>query len=313
MNPSISVIVPTHNTRDLTLRCLESIARGSKKSPEVILVDDGSTDDTVDRVREQFPTAQIVDLVPSRGFTTAVNAGLQAASGELLFLLNSDAELAPDTLKRIAEAFALNPRLGVGGGVLRFPDGRPQWSAGAEPSMLWMLMLATGATGLLERLPGYRILRPLEAAKRSRVDWVSGAAMTIRRSAWREGGALDERFRFYCQDLDYCLRLRDLGWEVAIIPEANVLHHGGATIGRRAGSVQAGFNPELLWGDLVRFFEKRHGPEQARFVAKWLRRGGWLRIKARLLAEPFLCAEQREHRRLDTVAFIQAIKGLSTW
>jgi hypothetical protein len=63
----------------------------------------------------------------------------------------------------------------------------------------------------------------------------------------------------------------------------------------------------------VRFFEKRHSPERARSVARWLRRGGWLRIKARLLAEPFLCAEQREQRRLDTVAFIQALKGLSAW
>src|SRR5271165_5820308 len=137
--------------------------------------------------------------------------------------------------------------------------------------------------------------------------------MTIRRSAWLEGGALDERFRFYCQDLDYCLRLRDVGWQVAIIPHADVLHHGGATIGRRAGSVRAGFNPELLWSDLVRFFEKRHGPRRARSVARLLRCGGWLRIKARLLAEPFLSSEQREQRRLETGAFIQAVKGLSAW
>jgi GT2 family glycosyltransferase len=310
---SISVIVPTHNTRELTLRCLESVAQTLAESLEIVVVDDGSGDNTVERVRVRFPAAKIVCRAPAGGFTAAANAGLRESSGDLMFLLNSDTEIAPDVIVQIRESFAANPRLGAAGAVLRFPDGRPQWSGGQEPGRLWIFALATGVTGLLAQLPGYRIVHPLEARERGPVQWVNGAAMVIRREAWLQAGELDERFRFYCQDLDYCLRLEDLGWSIATIPEARVLHHGGASISKRAGAVEENYNPELLWTDLVRMADKRHGRRRARNIARLLQCGGRMRLLARWLVAPALLGEKHQRWRRDTEAYARAIKELSAW
>ena len=313
MKLSMSVIIPTHDTQELTLRCLDSVARAELEGLEVVVVDDGSVDQTVDRVRERFPNTKVVRLEPAGGFTVAANAGLREASGELLFLLNSDAEIEADTLSLLSAAFNANPRLGAAGARLCFFDGRPQWSGGPEPSSFWILALATGVTSLLERLPGYRFFWPQGVESRRRVAWVSGAAMVIRRSAWLEVGMLDERFGFYCQDLDYCLRLSDAGWEVAAIASARVFHHGGGTIRSRAGSVRARYNPELLWTDLVRFFDKRHGERRARSVARLLEGGGRVRVLARRLRSLALSGPERERWDRDTAAFGRAIKGLAGW
>jgi hypothetical protein len=313
MNVSMSIIVPTHNTRDLTLACLKSLAQAPDDTLEVVVVDDGSIDDTSARVRELFPATRIIRVEYAGGFTSAANLGLREASGELLFLLNSDAEIEPDTPSRFRQAFANDPRLGAAGAALHFADGRPQWSGGAEPSMLWMITLATGAAALLDKVPGYRALRPLEVARRRPVDWVTGAAMVIRRSAWAEVGSFDERFRFYCQDLDYCMRLHDAGWKIAALPEIHVLHHGGATIARRSGSVRARYNPEFLWADLIRFTEKRYGRPRAVYVARAMRAGGWVRLLSRRLAANFLSGEEREGWDRDTSAFVRALSSLSGW
>jgi N-acetylglucosaminyl-diphospho-decaprenol L-rhamnosyltransferase len=311
MNVAVSIVTPTHNTRDLTIACLRSIERASPEATEVILVDDGSADDTLIQVRDAFPNVKIVSHSPAAGFTIAANRGLREASGELLLLLNSDTEIYADTLPRMRQAFADNPRLGAAGAALHFPDGSPQWSGASEPGILWIFTLTTGLATLLDRLPGYRRMRSLEAERARRVDWVSGAAMVIRRSAWSEVGELDERFHFYAQDLDYCMRLRNAGWEVRIIAEARVLHHSGSSIGKRSGIVKLRYNPELLWTDLVRFYAKRYGPRRARFFSGLMRWGGWLRVQTRRLARPLIEADQRAQWDRDTAAFSRAIDALS--
>ncbi|MGO9453010.1 MAG: glycosyltransferase family 2 protein [Candidatus Binataceae bacterium] len=309
----MSIVVPTHNTRDLTLACLRSITRTPTDALEVVVVDDASMDDTAARVRESFPATKIIRVDRATGFTAAANRGLRESSGELLFLLNSDTEIEPDTLSRFRQAFADDSCLGAAGAALHFADGRPQWSGGAEPSMLWMFALTTGATASLDKVPLYRRLHPLNPARRGPVDWVTGAAMVIRRSAWAEVGVLDEQFHFYCQDLDYCMRLHDAGWKVAALPEIKVLHHGGATISRSHGTVRTGYNPELLWRDLVHFTEKRYGPRQAVSIARAMRVGGRLRVLSRHFAAKFLSGQKRCRWDRDTAAFARALSALSEW
>jgi hypothetical protein len=314
MTVALSIVIPTHNTRDLTMACLRSIEHAAPQStqpPEVILIDDGSVDDTTARVREHFPRVRIISHATATGFTIAANDGLREASGELLLLLNSDAEIYADTLPRLQQAFADDPRLGAAGAALHFPDGSPQWSGAAEPGMVWIFTLTTGLAGVLQRIPGYRKLRPLDAPRTPPVDWVTGAAMAIRRAAWNEVGPLDERFHFYAQDLDFCMRLRDAGWNVSLVAEARVLHHGGVSIGKRSGIVRMRYNPELLWTDFVRFYEKRYGPERARLFARVMRAGGWMRVRTRNLARPFLGADARAEWDRDTAAFTRAIDALA--
>jgi GT2 family glycosyltransferase len=321
----LSVVVPTHDTRELTLCCLASLAAArldaTEAGTEVIVVDDGSHDGTADAIRRAHPAARVLSRERAGGFTIAANLGLAAAAGEIILLLNSDTEVDPAALPRLLDAFAARTRLGVAGAALSFPDGRRQWSGGREPDPLWLFLLASGLPGLLERVPGYRRVRPVSGAGRVAVDWVTGAAMAMRREVWERHGPLDERFDFYGQDVDFCMRVRDAGWDVAILSDVGVRHHASATISRRPGAGRGGVNPGLLWTDLLRVVEKRRGQAAARRAARALLQGARLRLLGRTALHAWLARPGSPGRaaRLpaawhhETGAFVTGVRAVRQW
>ena len=264
------MVIPTHDTRELTLRCVGSLP----SNLEIILVDDGSRDGTAEAVSSSFPHVRILRNEQAQGFTRSANRGLQAAEGEILLLLNSDTEVEPAGIDALLARFSEQPKLGIIGAALHYPDGSPQWSGGNEPSLLWLFGLASGLPPLLARLPLYRRAKPL--VQRS-AGWVTGAALAIRRDAWLQAGPLDEQFRLYAQDLDLCVRVRQAGWEIEILPEFRVLHHHGATIGARESALGRQ-NIELLWTDLLRWARKNKGEKWAAKASRALRWGVLLRL-----------------------------------
>ena len=306
--PSLSIVIPTHDTRELTLRCLDSLAGGGP-ALEVIVVDDASADGTAEAVAARHPEAGVLIEQRRAGFTSAANRGLAAATGDVLLLLNSDTEVPAGSLAALASAFADDAGLGIAGAELRYPDGAAQWSAGLAPTPLWQLAQASGLPALLGRLPGYRRLRPPGRGAGSPVDWVSGAALAMRRAVWAAAGPLDERFRFYCQDLDLCLAAKELGWRVAVVPGFVVHHHHGATISAGGGSA-APYHPELMWTDLVRFAGKRGGPAAARRAALALATGARLRLFGRALLAPRAARGRRSSWQHDTAAFAAGLRAL---
>jgi GT2 family glycosyltransferase len=315
---ALSIVIPSHNTRELTLRCLCSIARAEADEAEVILVDDAGTDGTAEAVAERFPEVVLIRTDEAAGFTRAANLGMARASGGILLLLNSDTEVDAPGLAALKAAFTADPGLGAAGADLYYPDGSAQWSGGRAPSLTWLFALASGAPVLLARLPFYRRVKP-PGQKEGAVEWVTGAALAVRRAAWEEGGPLDEDFSFYGQDLDLCLRLRKAGWRVALLPGFRVLHHHGASIGSKSGArggQKSGpgggrQHPELLWTDLLRWARKHRGAAWARRAALMLAAGGAARLLGRALAfpfSPFLPAARRQARREETRAFRRAFR-----
>src|SRR3954469_24449714 len=274
--PRLSIVIPTHDTRDLTLACLASLFLAPFTGMEVLVVDDASRDGTAEAITERFPAATVLRHETAERFTRAANAGLARAKGEILLLLNSDTEVEPDGLVRLMKVFEQEPELGIAGALLHYPDGSPQWSGGREPSLAWFFALTSGLPRLLEKLPLYRRSRPLAPDRPLEVDWVTGAAMAFRRTVWEAAGPLDEGFQFYAQDLDFCLRARRAGWRIEVRPEVRVLHHHGATIGRAAGA-HGHQHPELLWSDLLRWARKHHGQAWAARAEIALRTGVRLR------------------------------------
>jgi len=294
-NPRLSVVIPTRDTRALVLRCLESLERGGVPELDVVVVDDGGSDGTAEAIAARYPRARVLRNPVSRGFTRSANEGLKVADGEVVLLLNSDTEVASGGLEALLEELDLRPRMGIAGAALHYPDGSPQWSFGPAPTGRWLFALASGLPPLLWRLPGYLAVRRRLHPGRGggtdprRVTWLTGAAMALRRRVIEEAGLLDERFEVYAQDLELCLRARDLGWEVWLIPRFQVLHHHGATIGAdRRGSMLGRQAPEVLWRDLVRVVEKRQGEVAAERAARALRWGLTLRIAARHVLRPFV-------------------------
>lgn len=307
---SLSTVIPTRDTRDLTLECLDSLERASKpQAHEVIVVDDGSGDGTADAVRGTFPKVRLLRHESSLGFSSAANAGLRLASGSVLLLLNSDTEIAADGLQAMLQALGDDARLGVVGAQLHYPDGAPQWSGGSAPGIAWLFAQASNLHMALSRVPGYRSVRPLASARNREVDWVTGAALAMQRGVWEAVGPFDESFRLYAQDLDFCLRARAAGWRVMIAPAFAVMHHHGATIKDLDGAAGRE-NPALIWRDLLYWARKHHGEDFARRARLAMLTGGRLRLAARGLARPAIPAAARSDWDARTNALRTALASL---
>jgi GT2 family glycosyltransferase len=306
----LSVVVPTHDTRELTRRCLEHLAPLAARGVEVVLVDDGSSDGTADQVRLEFPWARVLVNERTLGFAPSANRGLAQATGEVLLLLNSDTEMAD--AGPLEDAFRADPRLGAAGASLVNPDGSAQWSGGALPSRAWLVALASGLPRLLGALPGYRRLRAPGGSAGGEVEWVTGAALAIRREAWTGAGPLDETYRFYAQDLDFCVRLRARGWRVRVVPDWRVMHVGGATIARRAGGL-GGANLPLLWADLLEWARRHRGPDWAARTAGLMDAAAGARLLLRAIARPFRGATARAGWDRDTAALRAARAALDAF
>jgi GT2 family glycosyltransferase len=260
----LSVIIPTYDTAEMTLVCCASVVAALPNDAEVMVVDDGSTDDTAPRISEAFPSVTILRQPVNRGYSAAVNAGVSASRGELVLLLNSDTRIAAGTLDAYAKAFEDDPELGVAGAQLINAGGSQQWSAGAVPTMLWMTVAVSGVATLT---------RPFRRGRRTEngeVGWVSGAAMAFRRRVWDTAGPLCEDFRFYAQDLDFCVRARRAGWKVRLLPHVRVEHRHGGTI---AKTTALSYAPDLLWLDLLTWGRGEYGDA-------WARRTRWAMIIA---------------------------------
>jgi N-acetylglucosaminyl-diphospho-decaprenol L-rhamnosyltransferase len=300
---SVSVIIPTRDTRELTMRCIASVEGSTHAAAEILLVDDGSRDGTAGAVRAAFPRVRVISIADTHGFTAAVNCGWPLAIGDIVLLLNSDTEVAPDAIAAMVAAFERSATLGVAGASLRHPDGRAQWSAGREPTALWLFALASGSAAALGRLPGWRLARPESQSRSSNdVAWVPATAMAIRRDVSAQIGMFDPAFEMYAQDLDYCVRARAAGWRVAQVTDAHVIHTLGATIAATPGAVATTRqDPRALFTDLARWIHKTYAPEHARTQARLLCRSLDVGCLARIVARQVgrWCVRRRDRPAWD--------------
>jgi GT2 family glycosyltransferase len=310
MEPRLSVVIPTRNTRELTLNCLAALWLCKPQPDEVIVVDDGGTDSTATSVVRKYPRHIVVRLPRNEGFTAAANHGIARASGDIVLLLNSDTQVESKGLANLLEAFQSKPELGIAGAALRDLSGAPQWSGGPTPSPLWLFALASGIPSLMGRIPGWRRVRSPSGSEGGPVDWVAGTAMAVRRQVWEAVGPFDTGYRFYCQDLDLCMKAVKAGWKIETLPEFQVLHHVGGTISSTGGAVGSS-HPELMWSDLLRFAQRTWGSGRVKTTDRALRLGGRLRILGRQLVDPLVPADHKEDWQAATAAYVDALRALA--
>jgi len=270
MEPSdVSVVVVTWNALPWLEQCLESV-RGNV----VVVVDHGSTDGTLELVRERFPDVRVVEQ-ENKGMGGGNNAGMRASDGRYYFLLNSDAWVVGDGLARLVAFADTHPEAAVVGPRLLNTDGTLQRSARSEPT-LWRL--ATEYLFIRKLAPRTRLLNPLYRGdfahdRVEEVDWLYAPAILVRREAADAVGLFDEDFFMFSEEVDWMARFRRAGWRILFFPEAEVVHVGGASHGGRLYA-------ENLRGHL-RFLAKHHGMREAERARKLLL---WsLRLRALLL------------------------------
>jgi len=222
----IAVAVVSWNTRELLRRCLESLkGEVDARTAEVWVVDNGSTDGSIELVREAFPWATLLVPGENLGYGPAVNRVAEQTTNPWIAPANSDLEFRPGALRSLLEAGSRDPGAGAVAPKLLLPDGSVQASIQPFPE-LWSI--------LLKHLRLYRLSRPLgerlclsgfwDPDKAQRVDWATGAFLIVRREAYVAVGGFDEGQWMYAEDLDLCWRLRRAGWATRFEPSA-VVHH----------------------------------------------------------------------------------------
>ena len=268
-HPDVSVIVVTLDGMPWVERCLESAGGAG----EVIVVDHGSTDGTLELIRERFPQARLIEQ-ENRGMGGGNNAGMRIAAGRYFLLLNPDAWMLDDGLERLVAFADEHPEAAVVGPRLLNTDGTLQRSVRAFPT-LWRL--ATEYLFLRKLAPRSDALNSFYGGgfahdEVREADWLYGPCLLVRREAADTVGLFDEGFFMFSEEVDWCYRFHEAGWKVLFFPGAEVVHVGGASHGGR-------MYRENLRGHL-RFFAKHYGPRQAERARRLLLLG--VRLRSRL-------------------------------
>jgi GT2 family glycosyltransferase len=225
--PDLSLVIVNWNTREKLHDCLSSIAEHLRAVPhEVIVIDNDSSDGSPEMVEEEFADVRLVRNADNVGFGRANNQGMRMAGGEWLLLLNSDTLLTDDSVARLFEKVRRVPRLGVAHCKLVFPDGRTQFTTYPFPTLGRTVFEALGLYKLVSRkLAGSILLTGYWDYDEERdVDWVAGAFMLLPRRVFEQTGGFDESLFMYGEDLEWCYRIRDAGWNIRFYPDASIVH-----------------------------------------------------------------------------------------
>ena len=253
----MAVVVVTYNALPWLEQCLASLA-----GYEAVVVDNGSSDDTVPFIRERFPDVRVIEQ-ENRGLAAGWNAGIRATTGTYVLILNADAWAVGDAIERLAAFADEQPRAAIVGPRLRYPDGRLQPSVRGFPTP-WRL--ATEYLFLRKLAPHSRALNAFYACAFDHesvreAEFLMGACMLVRRSAIDAVGLLDEEFFLFSEETDWAYRFEQVGWRVLFFPGAEFVHVAGAVHGGRMFK-------ENIRGHL-RFLAKHRGlrsAERARLV-----------------------------------------------
>ena len=247
-----SIVTVDYRSWPYTLRCIDSLYNTGYEDFEVVVVDNdqGTPPETIP------PRVRLIRNPENVGFARACNQGVLASTGEYVTFINPDTLVERDFFEGLERFFDENPKAGVAGPRIADAEGHLQLSARKEFSFVSGLL---GRTSLLTRLfpKSQLVRRHFPATEKpsgpTKVDWVSGACMVVRRRTLEEIGPMDERFFMYFEDADLCRRAREVGWLVYYLPQTEVLHHTGTSSLNR---------PRAIW-DLHKsafLYHRKHGP-----------------------------------------------------
>lgn len=233
IDPELTVIVVSYNTRDLTLKCLETLYAGTHATRfRCVVLDNASEDGSADAIAAAFPQVDLIRSKENLGFARANNVVAAAARSEWLLLLNPDTEVYDGAVDRLIAFARAHPEAGITGGRTVFPDGRLNIASCWNRITPWSVFCM--ATGLTAALPNSRVFNPegIGGWKRDsvrEVDIVVGCFLMIPRRLWDALGGFNLKYWMYGEEADLCLRARDLGYRPMITPEAEIMHLVGAS------------------------------------------------------------------------------------
>ena len=220
--PGWTAVVVNYNGASYLDACLRSLTQSRAAPAEVIVVDNASTDDSLQELH-LFPRVNVLAQPINLGFAGGANAGLAAVKTDVVLLMNPDVEVDPDFGQALNDAFADDDRLGAAGALLRYPDSDRIQHAGGN---IERPLMTTSHVAYGLRIGEARLVP-------SDVDFVTGGAMGLRMRSVQAVGGFDESFSpVYYEDVDLCVRLRNADWRVQFVPSLTATHHEGVTLER---------------------------------------------------------------------------------
>ena len=290
---TLSIGIVNWKTRDLLERCLTSIERDvdpkGNSQTETLVVDNASHDGSAELLREHFPWVKLIENRKNLGFAQACNQIIQQSTGRHILLLNSDTEVLPGAVEALTHFMEEHPQSGACGPRLLNTDGTLQASCHrmlTPARELWRLLF-------LDRFVR-RTTYPMKAWDTEtprRVEAINGACLLLRRSTLDAVGLFDEDYFLYTEEVDLCYRLAGAGWELWWVPQARVVHEGGAS------SRQVEETAYLqLYRSKVQFYRKYGGEKRAGRFKCYLRLVYWPRVMVAELLAPLFASGRRRAR-----------------
>jgi GT2 family glycosyltransferase len=227
----LSIVVVSFNTRELLEQCLHSIREQTKTDYEIIVVDNASTDGTPDLIQQQFPDVRLIRNLQNVGFARACNQALAGNRAEYVLFLNPDTKVLAGTIQTLIGFMNSHPEAGATGPTLLNSDGSLQLAGNTFPNLknLWIESLFLDRIFPKNPIWGFHKLSYIDRSVPLKVDWTMGSCLLVRREALNKIGGFDEYFFLFFEETDLCLRLRQAGYEIYVVPETKVLHAGGAS------------------------------------------------------------------------------------
>ena len=231
--PTVSIIVISYNTRDMTLDCLRSVKTETTEPYELIVLDNQSADGSADAIAAEFPDITLLRAEENHGFARGNNVAAKQARGEYLLLLNPDTVILDGAIDRLVEFAERAPQARIWGGRTLYGDRSLNPGSCWRRMSLWNVFCRTsGLTGIFPRsaLFNSEAYGGWDRSTERQVDIVCGCFLLIRRADWHALGGFDPGFFMYGEEADLCLRAtRDLGAAPRVCPEATIIHYGGAS------------------------------------------------------------------------------------
>jgi N-acetylglucosaminyl-diphospho-decaprenol L-rhamnosyltransferase len=284
----LSIVIVSYNVRELLAQCLElvisnqysviSVQSSAQQlktehrtlNTEVFVVDNASHDGSAAMVREKFPSVILIENAENRGFAAANNQAFTPSRGRYVMMLNPDTVVHSGALETLVKFMDAHPRAGACGGKLLYADGTLQHSAFSFPSLAQIFLDFFPLNWRLanSRLNGRYPCAWYERGEPFQVDHPLGADLLVRRQTAEQVGWLDDRFFIYCEEIDWCMRIKRAGWQIWCLPQAEIVHHEAQSTRqfRDAMFVE-------LWRARFRLFDK-HSSRAFRAAARQIVRAG---------------------------------------
>lgn len=263
----LSICIVSYNTRAFLRDCLDSINRQQQGGYEVIVVDNASTDGTLEMLSTEYTQVKIILNNGNQGYTASMNQALRAGMGRYLMQLNPDTMIQPGGFTSLLQYMDSHPDVGICTPRILNADGSLQRQCRRSAARPWdVITYFSGMARLFpnSRLFGRYLLTWIPDDQPFEVEAVSGSCMLVRREALESVGYLDEGFFAYQEDADFCFRAREKGWKVMYLPLADVVHYGGL-----GGSRHQPFRAIYEWHRSYYLYYRKHLSRDYFFLINW--------------------------------------------